>query len=341
MIALAGAVGVLHLPQQRIHFLDRQAPPRTHASMTRHARRDRLQAILQRARRSVGAKLCCEILHEPIDIGIAQQRGCLADGDGTFSDVTIEAGLLHYRPTEAAAWGDFNNDGLLDLFIGNETTFEKTPCELYMNNGNGTFTNVAKETGMDMTGMVKAVSWGDYNNDGLIDLYISMLGENNMLMKNNGKKNGKWSFTNVAKQAGVELPVFSFPSFFFDYDNDGWLDLFVSDFGGRPTGMINGLPAAMDVIQPVVRDYLKQPHVIATTTKIFRLIFKKRRIETPTMKSIIAVPKSGCLAVMRNGIMMSTTGKRSSLRPSPSGVDFGAMTFASTKTSEIFIVSEG
>jgi hypothetical protein len=190
------------------------------------------------------------------------------NGNGTFSDVTIESGLLHYRPTEAAAWGDFNNDGWLDLFVGNETTFESTPCELYMNNGNGTFTNVAKETGMNMTGMVKAVSWGDYNNDGLIDLYISMLGAKNMLMKNNGKKNGKWSFTNVAQQAGVELPIFSFPSFFFDYDNDGWLDLFVSDFGGRPSGSINGLPAVMDVVQPVVGDYLGKPHAIPVT-KLF------------------------------------------------------------------------
>lgn len=190
------------------------------------------------------------------------------NGDGTFSDVTIESGTLSYFPTEAAAWGDFNNDGWVDLFIGNETTYDRYPSELYKNNGDGTFTNVAAEVGLDVVGMIKAVVWGDYDNDGFIDLYISCLGGANRLMKNNGKKKGKWSFTNVADKAGVSEPNYSFPTFFFDYDNDGWLDIFVSDFGGKPTDYINGLPAKMDVIGPVVNDFLGKPSIV-TVPKLY------------------------------------------------------------------------
>ncbi len=185
------------------------------------------------------------------------------NGDGTFTDVAIEAGVVSMHPTEAAAWGDFDNDGLLDLFIGNETTvYEVHPCELYHNNGDGTFTNIAHEAGVDVLGIVKAAVWGDYDNDGLIDLYVSSLSQVNRLFKNNGKKDGKWTFTDVAAKAGVQGPMFSFPTFFFDYDNDGWLDLFVSDFGGSATGTFNGLPVVMEVIGPVVNDYLGKPHEV-------------------------------------------------------------------------------
>ena len=65
-----------------------------------------------------------------------------------FVDVTKAAGLLRFAPTQTATWFDYNGDGWLDLFIGNESTFDdRHPCELFRNNRNGTFTNVAKETG--------------------------------------------------------------------------------------------------------------------------------------------------------------------------------------------------
>lgn len=154
------------------------------------------------------------------------------NGGGTFTDVTEEAGVLSFRPTQTAAWGDFNNNGWVDLFIGNESTPGNIlPSELYVNNGDGTFTNIAPEVGLDIVGYVKGVVWGDYNNDGYLDLYISKLGELNLLFRNNGPDaQGNWSFTEVAEQAGVTEPLHSFPVWFFDYNNNGWLDIFVSGY---------------------------------------------------------------------------------------------------------------
>jgi len=162
------------------------------------------------------------------------------DGDGTFTDVTVRAGLDGARPTQTADWADFDGDGDLDLFIGNETsrsgdtrwgptTDEANPCALYRNNGDGTFTNIAAEVGLDVTSYVKAVVWGDIENDGDPDLYLSSWDSPNRLFRNDGRgPDGTWQFTNVTEQAGVEEPVESFPAWFWDYDNDGYQDLFVS-----------------------------------------------------------------------------------------------------------------
>ncbi len=190
------------------------------------------------------------------------------NGNGTFTDVTIESGMLTFHPDLSAAWGDFDNDGWLDLYVGNETSSQLAPCELFRNNHDGTFTDVAHEVGLDIQGFVKAVAWGDYNNDGLIDLYISSHGSANRLMRNNGNKNGKWSFTDVGLEAGVREPIYSFPAFFFDYDNDGWLDIFVSDYGGKPTGAANEAPIT-NVLGPLVNDYLGHPP-IAEVPRLYR-----------------------------------------------------------------------
>jgi hypothetical protein len=147
-------------------------------------------------------------------------------GDGVFEDVTEAAGILSFHPTQAAAWGDYNNDGWLDLFIGNESTNEDShPSELYRNNRNGTFTNVAEQLGIAELGFVKGAAWGDYDNDGRVDLYVSCLGERNRLYRNEGS-----AFRDVTARAGVAEPVQSFATWFWDYDNDGWLDLFVAPF---------------------------------------------------------------------------------------------------------------
>src|SRR2546426_2068606 len=106
--------------------------------------------------------------------------------DGTFEDVTVRAGLLSFHPTQVAAWGDYDNDGWIDLFIGNESVTlpgiwnmirirpEELPevlprpkrhrCELFHNNGDGTFTNLAEKAGLDLVGFVKGAAWGDYDN---------------------------------------------------------------------------------------------------------------------------------------------------------------------------------
>ena len=148
------------------------------------------------------------------------------NGDGSFEDVTEAAGLLSFHPTHTAAWGDFNNDGLLDLFVGNEDWGTGThPVQLFQNNGDGTFTDRAAELGFGVLGVVKGVAWGDYNNDGHLDLYVSRFGQTNLLFRNDGKR-----FRDVTAEAGVGEPIKSFPTWFFDYDNDGWLDLFVGGF---------------------------------------------------------------------------------------------------------------
>ncbi|MDX1642109.1 MAG: VCBS repeat-containing protein, partial [Balneolaceae bacterium] len=158
------------------------------------------------------------------------------NGDGTFSDVTKSAGLLSFHPTQTAEWGDFNNDGWLDLFIGNESTeYEVHRSELYLNQKDGTFENIAEQAGVNVIGYIKGVANGDFNNDGLQDLYISRLDGLNQLFKNNGPdENGIPVFTDVTFKAGVQEPFVSFPTWFWDYNNDGWLDLFVSAYQATP-----------------------------------------------------------------------------------------------------------
>jgi len=157
--------------------------------------------------------------------------------DGTFTDVTAEAGLLNNYPTQTVVWADFNNDGLLDLFVGNEIVRDKvawpadTPSfRLYINNGDGTFTDVGPQTGINVTGMIKGATADDYDNDGWQDLYVSVMGGPNHLFRNVGAKGKIPKFVDVTKQAGVAEPNMSFTCWFFDYDNDGWPDIFVSGY---------------------------------------------------------------------------------------------------------------
>ena len=150
------------------------------------------------------------------------------DGDGSFTDITFEAGLgqVHY-PTQTAAWGDYDNDGDLDLYIGNETTETlKAPCQLFRNNGDGTFDDVAIDAGVQNHGFTKAVIWGDYDGDRFPDLYVSNFKGDNRLYRNN--RDG--SFSDVANELNVNRPTRSFPAWFWDFDNDGVLDLYVSAY---------------------------------------------------------------------------------------------------------------
>jgi hypothetical protein len=184
------------------------------------------------------------------------------NGDGTFEDVTHASGLLSYHPTQTAAWADFNLDGHIDLFIGNESNTQwqnvftqnrqgaghAHPSELYVNNGDGTFTEIASKVGIDLNSFVKAVIWGDVNNDGLPDLFASVLGEPNRLYLNRGGTSIEdWSFEEQAAKAGVQAPLFSFPAWFWDFDNDGWEDLFVSGYDLRNLAQLH---------DDVAREYL-------------------------------------------------------------------------------------
>ena len=172
------------------------------------------------------------------------------NGDGTFTDVTEAAGMLSFHPTSSAAWFDFDNDGFLDLFVCNETVDKSDPhpCELFRNQGDGTFDEIASKVGLDVTGYTKGASAGDYDNDGWADLYVSDYSGPNRLFKNGGATSPAAlpRFSDAAAQAGVTEPRHSFPCWFWDYDNDGHLDLFVADYDA-------------DNRADIVRGYLKRP----------------------------------------------------------------------------------
>ncbi|MFT7625865.1 MAG: hypothetical protein ACI9WU_005056, partial [Myxococcota bacterium] len=157
-------------------------------------------------------------------------------GDGTFDDVTEAAGVLSHATTQTAAWADFNNDGVLDLFIGNERREPGTPpSELYLGDGKGRFREVAAQAGVATQLMIKGVAAGDYDNDGRMDLYLSDFRGPNHLLRNTGQTpDGIPQFEDRTAAAGVAEPEQSFPTWWFDYDNDGLQDLFVSGYGARP-----------------------------------------------------------------------------------------------------------
>lgn len=149
------------------------------------------------------------------------------NGNGTFTDVTLDVGMVDPYPTQTAAWADYDNDGDLDLFVGNESdSSQQAPCQLYRNEGDGTFRDVAESAGVRDGGYAKGVVWGDVDGDRYPDLFVSNQGGQNRLFKNN--RDG--TFHEVAKQAGVEAPIQSFPAWFWDFDNDGKLDLYVSTY---------------------------------------------------------------------------------------------------------------
>jgi tetratricopeptide (TPR) repeat protein len=168
--------------------------------------------------------------------------------DGTFTDVTHESGLgASASATQAGAWADIDNDGLIDLFVGSESG----PAQLFHNKGDGTFEDIAHAAGVDRTAFTKAVVAGDYDNDGYVDFYLSNYNGNNFLYHNNRDK----TLSEVGGPAGVQDPWASFPAWFFDYDNDGWPDLFVSSYAGSS--------------DEVMRSYLGLP-VNAEPLKLYR-----------------------------------------------------------------------
>jgi tetratricopeptide (TPR) repeat protein len=176
-------------------------------------------------------------------------RKSLLRGDckGGFTDVTAEAGLGQPTTTEFATWVDINNDGFLDLYVGNENE----PNQLFLNNGNGTFKDISKSSRTDLSGLNKAVVAADYDNDGYADLFVSNYQGDSALLHNNHDG----TFTDVAPQAGVKGSGHGFAAWFFDYDNDGLPDLLATSY-------------AMSV-EESVRTYLGLPHKSATM-KLYR-----------------------------------------------------------------------
>jgi tetratricopeptide (TPR) repeat protein len=153
------------------------------------------------------------------------------DGHGVFKDVTVGAGLARPIATESAAWGDYDNDGFVDLFVCGEygpPFDDRNACRLYRNQGDGTFVDVAAKAGVLTEQKAKGCAWGDYDGDGWLDLYVS-----NMRMRGTSRlyrNQGDGTLRDVAQELGVNGPDYSFACWFWDYDNDGQLDLLVNDY---------------------------------------------------------------------------------------------------------------
>ena len=168
--------------------------------------------------------------------------------NGTFTDVTDASGLgATVTSTQSAAWADIDNDGNLDLFL----VAENAPSQLFRNRGDGTFEDISHAAGIDKTAFSKGVTTADYDNDGYMDFYVSNFNEPNLLYRNNHDN----TFTEIASQAGVREPMHSFATWFFDYDNDGWPDLYV-------TGYFNSMDES-------IRSYLHMP-VHVERQKLYR-----------------------------------------------------------------------
>ena len=153
------------------------------------------------------------------------------NGDGTFTNVTEAANIYepHGKNLSVGA-GDYDNDGWPDLFVANDGL----SAYLYHNEHNSTFQEVGLLSGMALTaqGHIMAamcISLGDYDNDGWLDLYISDFQGSSDHLWHNDQKGG---FEEVSDKAGITGPtrnVLGFGGGFFDYDNDGWLDLFIAN----------------------------------------------------------------------------------------------------------------
>ena len=112
------------------------------------------------------------------------------NGNGTFTDVRASVGVSSESEV-GVAWGDYDNDGGIDLYVTNQGGASGGPHWLYRNNGDGTFTEVAASSGANGSGHGAGVAWGDYDNDGDLDLYVGHVGSANLLYRNNGNTN-RW-----------------------------------------------------------------------------------------------------------------------------------------------------
>ncbi len=143
----------------------------------------------------------------------------------TFTDVTASAGQgLGEGTSRSISWVDFNNDGLLDLYL---PTAGNVPNKLYRNNGNGTFTEVAAPVGLnDLTNTITS-SWADFDNDGDLDLLTTATAAATKLWRNNLIPNNDTTFTDITASAGISMTGAQMPGWS-DYNLDGYLDFYSS-----------------------------------------------------------------------------------------------------------------
>jgi hypothetical protein len=177
-------------------------------------------------------------------------------GGGVFEDVTARSGLSELIASESAAWGDYDNDGHVDLFVcgeyratsGDSSAAGLEPrnfCRLYHNRGDGTFVDVAVQAGVTNERAAKGAVWGDYDDDGYLDLYVANLQTGTIAMNRLYHNEHDGTFRDVAVELGVSAPIASFPCLFWDFDNDGRLDIFVNDYTSSMAEVVGaylGLP---------------------------------------------------------------------------------------------------
>ncbi len=185
------------------------------------------------------------------------------DGGCRFSDVTAEAGLLDPVNSNAAAWADYDNDGWLDLFVA----CEKQPNRLYRNRRDGTFEEVAARAGVDGKDQkfYKGCAWIDFDNDRFCDLFVNCMSGLARLYRNN--RDG--TFSNVSGDLAIDGPRGGFSCWAWDYDNDGWQDIFATSYDRSLTDVVRGM--------------LGQTHT-RSSNRLFRNI-RGRRFEDKTAEA--------------------------------------------------------
>ncbi len=156
-----------------------------------------------------------------------QGPSLLRNDDGFFTEVASQVGLTAAFPSQAGAWADCDLDGDLDLYLAGEAepAHPGFQSRLYRNEG-GHFQDIAAQAGVTNDRYAKGVAWGDYDGDRWPDLYVSNLHGLNRLYHNRGD----CTFEDVSAQAGVTEPLSSFATWFWDYDNDGHLDVWVGGY---------------------------------------------------------------------------------------------------------------
>lgn len=147
------------------------------------------------------------------------------NGDGTFTDVTDEAGLADPANSIASAWSDYDNDGCVDLFVA----CERQPSRLYRNAGDGTFVDATQDARLTPHDRdCKGLAWIDFDNDGYQDLFLNYLKPIAGAQLFRNRRDG--TFEDVTDTQGIRGPVAGFSCWTWDYNNDGWMDLFATTY---------------------------------------------------------------------------------------------------------------
>ncbi|TDY12625.1 FG-GAP-like repeat-containing protein [Meridianimaribacter flavus] len=166
---------------------------------------------------------------------VSGNRLFVNNGSMSFQEVTSTCGLpTNNIFTYGASWGDYNNDGYLDVFLSNRDVTGVVPNYLYKNNGDGTFVNVSNLVGiLEVSDLSFCSAFCDYDKDGWQDIYVSndRVDNPNVLYKNNGDG----TFTDVSVNTGTNLYIDAMSVTVDDYNNDGWLDIYVTN---TPSGNV-------------------------------------------------------------------------------------------------------